>query len=579
MYNSAEQDPTRNGGGGGGVMARARQFNRLAEENRSRSRSIERRSDAGDQPQGGGEAGLRGRAVASVRNEYSYEANAVSKSGAAARHDAPPLAAAHQNAPPAQNGGEQQQQQPPQQQIVTPELLVDALSGHEDGLLAIAERLMEHYDAGYDAMGEAIIDAFSDVQKLFQHVVEAAHMEGAAFEASRREDEMARLREVAGEDGGIGNAGDIGGGTLQDNDYGPKRLSPDKNSRDNNAGGGASRHDEFIDQDVRDVLNDAIRRSRPLREADNHAECYVLYETACNSASALLPVDSDHRGRLQLSIARAESMSADRACAILKYAMDDVLRSGLTAGVGGTAGGIDPSKRGDCVLAAPTSDGDPAVVQSADEALASLVEEMKEVLSAPVYENSPLQSVASRFWEALGDVQRSNVKTEERLEQKLASLKAEYLLAREEWEDKLGSTKRENDALRLKYNRLLKGVDKDGHQYMEEARRTMAANGDDRSYGNGASGGGYRGFISRDPSFGGDRSTMSSVRGLRSSTASVASFGSGLAQQAKSIVGTLACTVPSGERRGVHDGITSYRSGDDEEIRRRRSRSRSRSRR
>ena len=137
-------------------MARARQFNRLAEENRTRSRSIERRSDAGDQPQGGGEAGLRGRAVASVRNEYSYEANAVSKSGAAARHDAPPLAAAHQNAPPAQNGGEQQQQQqqPPQQQIVTPELLVDALSGHEDGLLAIAERLMEHYDAGYDAMGE-----------------------------------------------------------------------------------------------------------------------------------------------------------------------------------------------------------------------------------------------------------------------------------------------------------------------------------------------------------------------------------------------------------------------------------------
>ena len=136
-------------------MARARQFNRLAEENRSRSRSIERRSDAGDQPQGGGEAGLRGRAVASVRNEY--EANAVSPSSAAARHDAPPLAAAHaphQNAPPAQNGGEQQQQQPPQQQIVTPELLVDALSGHEDGLLAIAERLMEHYDAGYDAMGE-----------------------------------------------------------------------------------------------------------------------------------------------------------------------------------------------------------------------------------------------------------------------------------------------------------------------------------------------------------------------------------------------------------------------------------------
>ena len=82
--------------------------------------------------------------------------------------------------------------------IVTPELLVDALSGHEDGLLAIAERLMEHYDSGYDAMGEAIIDAFADVQKLFQHVVEAAHMEGAAFEASRREEEMGS-REAASE--------------------------------------------------------------------------------------------------------------------------------------------------------------------------------------------------------------------------------------------------------------------------------------------------------------------------------------------------------------------------------------------
>ena len=554
MYNS-EQDPARNGGGGGGVMARARQFNRLAEENRARG------------------------------------------AGTTARHDAPPAAArGHAPAPapaPAPNepmpngghgggGGEQQQ---PQQQVVTPELLVDALSGHEDGLLAIAERLMEHYDAGYDAMGECIIDAFSDIQKLFQHVVEAAHMEGAAFEASRRDEEMARLREAAGEDGigGIGVDGGTGaaGGSLQDNDYGPRRQSPDKNSRDNSGGGGASRHDEFIDQDVRDVLNDAIRRSRPLREAENHAECYVLYETACNSASALLPVDSDHRGRLQLSIARAESMSADRACAILKYAMDDVLRSGLTAGVGGTSGGIDPSKRGDCVLAAPTSDGDPAVVQSADEALASLVEEMKEVLSAPVYENSPLQSVAARFWEALGDVQRSNVKSEEKLEQKLASLKAEYLLAREEWEDKLGSAKRENDALRLKYNRLLKEANEGGNQYMEDARGQMMANGDDRPYGNGASGSSHnRGFISRDFSFGGDRSTMSSVRGLRSSTASVASFGSGLAQQAKSIVGTLACTAPSGERRGVHDGTTSYRNGDvNEEIGRRSSRSRSRSRR
>ena len=77
--------------------------------------------------------------------------------------------------------------------IVTPEMLVDALSGHEDGLLAIAERLMEHYDGGYDVMGEAIIDAFADVQKLFQHVVEAAHMEGAAFESNRAREERERM--------------------------------------------------------------------------------------------------------------------------------------------------------------------------------------------------------------------------------------------------------------------------------------------------------------------------------------------------------------------------------------------------
>ena len=67
--------------------------------------------------------------------------------------------------------GQPQQQPPPPNggPVVTPELLVDALSGHEDGLLAIAEKLMEHYDSGYDVMGEAIIDAFADVQKLFQH--------------------------------------------------------------------------------------------------------------------------------------------------------------------------------------------------------------------------------------------------------------------------------------------------------------------------------------------------------------------------------------------------------------------------
>merc|ERR1740124_294394 len=203
---------------------------------------------------------------------------------------------AHQEA---QNNNNEQQEA-----IVSPELLVDALSGHEDGLLAIAERLMENYDAGYDIMGEAIIDAFADVQKLFQHVVEAAHMEGAAFEASRRDLEREEPGAAA-----------------------PRAPDPGEGQEEATH---AVRHEEIIDADVREVLRDVIASGAGLREAGRHMECYERYEGACASASALLPVDSDHRGRLQLSIARAESMQPERACAILRYAMDDVLRSGLS---------------------------------------------------------------------------------------------------------------------------------------------------------------------------------------------------------------------------------------------------------
>lgn len=301
-----------------------------------------------------------------------------------------------------------------QEAIVTPELLVDALSGHEDGLLAIAERLMEHYDNGYDVMGEAIIDAFADVQKLFQHVVEAAHMEGAAFEASRREQEMTELRKQAAQ------------GTLASSD---DHLMSDQSSP---TPAGPSRHDEFIDQDVKDVLTDAIRKGTALRDSNKHQECYQMYERACQNASSLLPVDSDHRGRLQLSIARAESMSPDRACAILRYAMDDVLRSGLRAG---RAPVPDPSKRADVVLSKPkdansVTPGQAGVVQSSEEALASLVEEMKEMINAPAYDNTPLQGVAERFWHALGEAQKAQLKNEEKLEHNLGKLKGEFLLAR-----------------------------------------------------------------------------------------------------------------------------------------------------
>ena len=73
--------------------------------------------------------------------------------------------------------------------------------------------------------------------------------------------------------------------------------------------------------------------------------------------------------------------------------------------------------------------GEDVVLQSSEEALASMVEEMKEIMGAPVYDNSPLQSVAHRFWSALGEAQRNGTKTEERLEQKLGELKGDFLLA------------------------------------------------------------------------------------------------------------------------------------------------------
>jgi len=313
---------------------------------------------------------------------------------------------------------DRQQEQPHQQQpdaVVTPELLVDALSGHEDGLLAIAERLMEHYDAGYDVMGEAIIDAFADVQKLFQHVVEAAHMEGAAFEATRREEEIAELRRRAE----AAESGAIGSGDPAAGEHNLDASSPT---------GVPGRHDEFIDQDVKDALNDAIRKGAAYRDAGEHTQCFEIYERACQAASSLLPVDSDHRGRLQLSIARAESMSAERACAILRYSMDDVLRSGSRAVRTPLP---DPSKRADVVLKKPAvhsrNNGN---VQSSDEALASLMEEMKEILTAPVYNDTPLQAVSKRFWNALAESQKGQAKNAERLEQQLGKLKGDFLLAK-----------------------------------------------------------------------------------------------------------------------------------------------------
>jgi len=378
-------------------------------------------------------------------------------------------------------------------------------------------------------MGEAIIDAFADVQKLFQHVVEAAHMEGAAFEASRREEEMKQLKKQGlhlDEEGIDDNA-------TQDNSAG---MSPS----------GPVRHDEFIDQDVKDCLNDAIRKGAALKEQNKHEECYEMYEQACQSASALLPVDSDHRGRLQLSIARAESMSPDRGCAILRYAMDDVLRSGLRAGKIPLP---DPSKRADVVLSKPK--GHPSLsgghagigntVQSSEEALNSLVEEMKEILDAPVYKDTPLQDVAKRFWQALQENQKISSKNEERLEHNLGKLKGDFLLARAEWEEKLNQAQEQADLYKRKYTTM-----KDGKEtsLMEEARTAMSnkfpPKADEQYPGQDG-----LGSLRRSSSFRSAGSRPEFQKGVES----VASMGSSLAHHAKTLVGSFAC-AGNNERTG-----------------------------
>ncbi|KAG7363260.1 hypothetical protein IV203_026620 [Nitzschia inconspicua] len=415
--------------------------------------------------------------------------------------------------------------------VVSPELLVDALSGHEDGLLAIAERLMEHYDAGYDAMGEAIIDAFADVQKLFQHVVEAAHMEGAAFEASRREEEMKELRRKS---------------SAYDDDTATNNSNNDNNlAAATAAASGPVRHDEFIDQDVKDTLNEAIRKGAALKEQNKHEECYELYEQACQSASALLPVDSDHRGRLQLSIARAESMSPDRACAILRYAMDDVLRSGLRAGKVPLP---DPSKRADVVLSKPMAHpsmngahagaGNPA--QSSEEALNSLVEEMKEILDAPVYKDTPLQDVAKRFWLALQENQKISSKNEERLEHNLGKLKGDFLLARAEWEEKLTMAQKQAESYKQKY---LTAKDGKETSLMDDARNAMSKFPQRMKEEYESQDG--LGSLGASGSFRSAKTRPEFQKGVES----VASMGSSLAHHAKTLVGSFAC-AGNNERTG-----------------------------
>ena len=51
---------------------------------------------------------------------------------------------------------------------------------------------------------------------------------------------------------------------------------------------------------------------------------------------------------------------------------------------------------------------------------------MKEIINAPVYEDTPLQDVAKRFWNALHENHKIRSKNEDRLEHDLGKLKGVY---------------------------------------------------------------------------------------------------------------------------------------------------------
>jgi hypothetical protein len=114
---------------------------------------------------------------------------------------------------------------------------------------------------------------------------------------------------------------------------------------------------------------------------------------------------------------------------------------GLVGKGGGGVGGY--ALPGGASASSPRENGDDTpgqhVGRSAEEALHSLVKEMKEMLTTPVYDMTPLQDVSEKFWSAMAEARRQNARREERLEQSLAKIKAEFLMAREEHEEQLSA--------------------------------------------------------------------------------------------------------------------------------------------
>jgi hypothetical protein len=238
------------------------------------------------------------------------------------------------------------------------------------------------------------------------------------------------------------------------------------------------------------------------------------------------------------------------------------------------------------------------VGQSAEEALNSLVEEMKEMLAAPVYDLTPLQDVSEKFWTAMSEARRFNARREEKLEQSLARIKADFLLAREEYEEQLSAEKERSDGLRRKLNDLTRrsmdasfamgnvsasaegGGGGDGGPQMPYTPNRPRSVASSRSTGSGAgnnanSGGVFFHFggggVDADRS--GDRSTSSGHRHnnrggtISSSNQSVVSLGSEFAMRAKSLVHLMNCQGNDGRgrdgdvRRGILEEDVPRRSG------------------
>lgn len=213
------------------------------------------------------------------------------------------------------------------------------------------------------------------------------------------------------------------------------------------------------------------------------------------------------------------------------------------------------------------------VEQSAEEALNSLVEEMKEILAAPVYNLTPLQRVSENFWLAMGEAKKSTAKKEERLEQALAKIKAEFLLAREEYEEQLSGEREKAESMKRRFNELRHHSDRDGnHQYHASPQKDRGAlhlpYSPNRPQSQTSSGGGSGGtnnqnnhtntsihynFAGMDDANLSQSSSRRNHRMGNSSSQSVVSLGSEFAQKAKSLVHLINCQGGQGNAAGKSD--------------------------